>query len=105
MSCEIIIKAAIKRREIFKNLEKHLHVIKEVITKLDHDAEVYLFGSVAENRYNYSSDIDVLIVTKVESSKVFFELWKSGIKEPFEIHVHPHDKAKLFGVRTKLIKI
>ncbi|MGB9660338.1 MAG: nucleotidyltransferase domain-containing protein [Nitrososphaerales archaeon] len=50
---------------------------------------MFLFGSVAENTHTISSNIDVLIVTDVEPAKVHFELWKAGIKEPFEIHVQP----------------
>ena len=72
---------------------------------MDRHAEVFLFGSVAENRHTYSSDVDVLIVTNVEPAKLHFELWNSGIKEPFEIHVQPPAKASLYTRRGKLIKV
>jgi hypothetical protein len=32
------------------------------------------------------------------------ELWKAGIKEPFEIHVHPPEKAAFFK-KAKLKKL
>jgi len=72
---------------------------------LDSHAEAYLFGSVAENRHTYSSDIDVLIVTRAEPAIVHFELWKSGIKEPFEIHVQPPEKTDPYKRRAKLVEI
>ena len=101
----MIVKTALKRREVFRNLDRHLHTIKETITKLDSHAEAYLFGSVAENRHTYSSDIDVLVVTKAEPAIVHLELWKSGIKEPFEIHVQPPEKTDPYKRRAKLVKI
>jgi len=103
MSHEIIIEMAIKRREVFNNLNEYLQTIKDVVKKIDNRAELYLFGSVAEKRYAYSSDIDVLILTEAESAKVYLELWKAGIRDPFEVHVQPLEKARLFT--SNLVKI
>jgi len=47
----------------------------------------------------------VLIITKVEPAKVHLELWKTGIKEPFEIHIQPPEKIDYYKKRAKLIKI
>lgn len=87
-----------------KNLTKYLKIIKEKIAELDPNAEVYLFGSVAENNYNYSSDIDILVITNLYPAKVHAELWKAGIKDPFEIHVYSAEKASFFK-RAKLKEI
>jgi predicted nucleotidyltransferase len=65
---------------------------------------VYLFGSTPEKRHTYSSDIDVLIITKKEPARVHYELWKAGIKEPFEIHVQPPEKLHLYRRKAKLVK-
>lgn len=100
-----MVRMAVERQEVFRNLEKYLQIIKETVNKLDPYAEFYLFGSVAENRYTYSSDVDVLIVTRIEPARVHFELWKSGIKEPFEIHIQPTEKVDLYRRRAKLVKI
>jgi len=105
MSHEILVKNALKRQKAFKNLKENLQIIKETIKKLDPNAEVYLFGSVAQKKHNYSSDIDILITTKLKPAKILAELWKAGIKEPFETHVHPPEKADIYKKRTKLIKI
>jgi hypothetical protein len=104
-SRELLVKYALKRQEAFKNLPVHLKTIKETIHKIDPDAEIYLFGSVAEKRNNYSSDIDVLIITKLPPANVHAELWKAGIKEPFEIHVHTSQEAILYKSRAKLVKV
>jgi|YelNatPaOPRAMG01_1025707.scaffolds.fasta_scaffold122323_2 predicted nucleotidyltransferase len=105
MSHKILIENAIKRQKAFKNLEKNLQTIKKTVNKLDPNAEIYLFGSVAEKRHNYSSDIDILIITTVKPAIVHAELWKSGIKEPFEIHVHSPEKAAFYKTKAKLVKV
>jgi predicted nucleotidyltransferase len=105
MSHEILVKTALKRQEAFRNLAKHLKTIKKTVHKLDPEAETYMFGSVAEKKHNYSSDIDILIITKLHPAKIHSELWKAGIKEPFEIHVYTPEKATFFKTRTKLVKI
>jgi predicted nucleotidyltransferase len=105
MERKFLVKTALKRQEVFRDLEKHLQTIKETLSKLDTQTEVYLFGSVAENRQTYSSDIDVLVVTKLEPARVHYALWNSGIKEPFEIHVQPPEKIDFYRRRAKLTKI
>jgi hypothetical protein len=104
MSNELLAKTALQRQEAFKNLPKHLKTIKKTVGKLDPKAEVYLFGSVADNSYNYSSDIDILVVTDTYPAKVICELWKAGIENPFEIHVYPPEKADFFK-NAKLVRL
>jgi len=105
MSHEILVKTALRRREAFKRLAENLDVIKRTVHKLDPEAEIFIFGSVAENRYNYSSDIDVLIITRIHPATVHFELWKAGVKDPFEVHVHPPEKLAFTKKRATLIKV
>jgi len=105
MSLDILVKRALMRREAFRKLNERLKIIKDIVHKLDPEAEVFLFGSVAEGKYNYSSDIDVLIVTELHPAKILSELWRAGIKEPFEIHVHTPEKAALYKNRAKLLRI
>ncbi len=105
MSHELIVEEAIRRQRIFNNLKEYLQTIKMTVRKMDPEAEVYLFGSVAENRYTYSSDIDILIVTRMEPAKVHLELWKTGIKDPFEIHVQPPEGLNPYKDRGKLTRI
>jgi len=105
MSLDILVKRALKKREVFRKLRNYLKTVKSVVRKLDPKAEVFLFGSVAEGRYNYSSDIDILIVTELHPAEILSELWRAGIKEPFEIHVHPPEKAAIYKNRAKLLRI
>jgi len=85
LSDKLIIERALQRQEIFRNLPKYLRTIKITVQKLDPKAKVYLFGSVAEEKNNYSSDIDILVTTNLNAAIVHSELWKAGIKEPFEV--------------------
>jgi predicted nucleotidyltransferase len=87
-----VIEDARRRQDVFKNLDKYLRIIKEVVRSIDPDAEVYLFGSVAENRYALSSDIDVLIITNADPGIVLEKLWRAGIGPPFEVHVRMPNK-------------
>jgi len=105
MSHKILVKTALKRQEAFRNLAEHLKTIRETVHKLDPEAETFMFGSVAEKKHNYSSDIDILIVTRLHPAKIHYELWKAGIREPFEIHVHSPEKAAFYKTRTRLVKI
>ncbi|ADY02223.1 hypothetical protein VMUT_2026 [Vulcanisaeta moutnovskia 768-28] len=84
---DYLIKDARMRQDVFKKLDKYLRIIKEVVRSIDPDAEVYLFGSVAENRYALSSDIDVLVITNADPGIVLEKLWRAGIGPPFEVHI------------------
>jgi predicted nucleotidyltransferase len=80
--------------------------LAEVVTSLDPEAEVYLFGSVAEGRHLYSSDVDVLIVTeRLSPGEVIAALKKEGFDDPFEIHVVDRSMLELYERRSKLIKL
>lgn len=94
-----------QRRLVFQGLQGYLEVIKRVVGELDPEAEVYLFGSVAEGRNNLSSDIDILIVSRVDPATVHLKLWRAGVKEPFEIHVHTREEAAFYEGRVKLLRI
>ena len=98
-------KRVLQRRVVFDRLKKHLDIIKRVVYELDPEAEIYLFGSFAEGRSNLSNDIEILIVTKMDSAKVHLELWRAGVKEPFEIHVHTKNEAAFDVGRVKLLKV
>ena len=76
-----------------------------LVKELDEDAEVYLFGSVAEGKHTLSSDIDVLVVTNQPPGKVLATLWEKGIKDPFEIHVITKNMLETYRKRAKLVMI
>ena len=104
MSDDILVEAALQRQEAFNNMPKYLEIIKKTACHLDPKAKIYLFGSATTEEHNFSSDIDILIITKLSPAKTHSELWKAGITEPFEIHVHSPKEATFFK-RTKLVKV
>jgi predicted nucleotidyltransferase len=101
MSYDHLFEEVHRRRQVYKNLKKHLEHIKETLRNLDQDVEIYLFGSVADNTHTLSSDIDVLVIINSEPVKVHLVLWKNGIREPFEIHVHPPRKTQIFQEKSQ----
>jgi len=102
---KLLVEEAKRRAEIFRDLDKYLKKIVEIVKELDRNAEVYLFGSVAEGKHLLSSDIDILVVTNLAPGKVLAILWEKGIKDPFEIHVATKEMLKIYRRRSKLIKI
>ncbi len=105
MSEELFVEEARRRAEVFKNLERYLTAIAEAVKELDEDAEVYLFGSVAEGRHLLSSDVDVLVVTDLSPGEVLAALWERGIKDPFEVHVVNREALEIYKAKSKLVKV
>jgi len=103
MSDDVLVEMALQRQEAFRNLPKYLEIIKKTTCRLDPKAKTYLFGSAITEEHNYSSDIDILIITRVNPAKIHSELWKAGINETFEVHVHSPEKASFFESEAKLI--
>ncbi|MEM2007479.1 MAG: nucleotidyltransferase domain-containing protein [Sulfolobales archaeon] len=105
MSERLLVKLARHRAEVFRNLKHYLKVAVEAVKELDEDAEVYLFGSVAEGTYTLSSDVDVLVVTDRPPEEVLVKLWERGIKDPFEVHVVKREMLDLYKRRSELVKV
>jgi predicted nucleotidyltransferase len=102
---EHLISEALKRREIFNNLNVYLKKLKEVVVKVDSKAEVYIFGSIAEDRYNYSSDVDVLIVTEKDKLKMLKALTKEEFTKVFEVYIRKPKDIAWYKKMTKLVRI
>ncbi len=105
MRRDFLVEEAKRRAKIFSRLEEHLRVIVNTVKSLDPEAEVYLFGSVAEGRHLLSSDIDVLVVTEAHPGTVLAELWRRGIGDPFEVHVVGREMLEAYRRRAKLVKL
>ncbi|QOJ79210.1 nucleotidyltransferase domain-containing protein [Infirmifilum lucidum] len=105
MSEELLVREAKRRAEVFRNLPEYLKLIRDTVLRLDENAEIYLFGSVAEGRSLLSSDIDILVVTNLPPPKILAELWKAGIEDPFEIHVIDGRSLEAYKRRAKLVPI
>jgi predicted nucleotidyltransferase len=55
LSEEFWLREARRRGEVFDNLDTYLRRLAAFVKRLDPSSEIYLFGSVAEGRYLYSS--------------------------------------------------
>jgi predicted nucleotidyltransferase len=96
----VLAEEALRRQRIFRNLDRHLHEIHRLVERLDPRARVYVFGSWTEGRHTYSSDIDVLVLTRVAPAQVQAALWRAGIRDPFELHVQPPERLPLYRRRA-----
>lgn len=105
MSERLLVKLARHKAEIFRNLKHYLKIAVEAIKELDENAEVYIFGSVAEGTHTLSSDIDILVVTERPPEEVLVKLWDRGIKDPFEVHVIKRELLDAYKRRSKLVKV
>ncbi|MEM2344857.1 MAG: nucleotidyltransferase domain-containing protein [Thermoproteota archaeon] len=97
---ELLIREAVKREEVFRNLPELLKRIKKVMSEADGESRVFLFGSVLRGEHVLTSDIDVLILTKLKPCEIIAKLRKEGFDEPFEFHV---TDEKTFGFYCKTI--
>ncbi len=98
---ELLIREAARREEVFKSLPELLKRIKKIVGEADEESRVFLFGSVARDECVLTSDIDILILTKLKPSEVIAKLRKEGFDEPFEFHV---TDEKMFSFYIKLIR-
>jgi predicted nucleotidyltransferase len=106
LSEEFWLREARRRREIFDNIDTYLRRLAGIVKRLDPGCEVYLFGSVAEGRHLYSSDVDVLVVSDVlKPGEVLAVLWAEGFGDPFEVHVVDRAAAEAYRRRARLIPV
>jgi len=102
---DYLVTEALERRKIFQNLTIYLRKLKELVLEVDPHAEIYLFGSVAENRYNYSSDIDILVISEADRLKVLRALAKEDFTKVFQIHVRRPKEINWYKRMTRLVRI
>lgn len=99
-----MIREAARRREVFGNMPKLLKKMKKILSEADRGSRIFLFGSVVKKEYVLTSDIDVLIVTKLKPSEVIAKLRKEGFDEPFEFHVADEKMFKLYNRLIRELK-
>ena len=73
---KLLVEEAKRRAEIFRNLDKYLKKVAEIVKELDKNAEVYLFSSVVKGKHLLSGDIDILVVTNLAPGEVLAVLWE-----------------------------
>jgi predicted nucleotidyltransferase len=86
----------LSREKYFKNYLEYAKILKDNAKKIlkDKKLRVLVFGSVVENDFTLSSDIDVLIISNkapmkgVKRGKILGKIYASlGKAHPFEIHL------------------
>ena len=101
---EILLREGRRREEIFKNLPEYLKKLKAFLKKLDKNCMVFIFGSVVKNEYTLISDIDILILTKLEPAELIAKLRENGFNEPFEFHVVDEKRFKFYKYFVQELK-
>ena len=96
MSEGFLVREARRREHIFRNLDRYLEELKDLITQMDESARVFLFGSVLRREQVLRSDIDILILTKLRPSEVIAALRRAGFDEPFEFHVVDEEMFEVY---------
>ena len=99
-----------RRRMYFDNLDYYLRKIKEIVEKNVPNAEIYLYGSVAEGDYSIGlSDIDIAIVSDNLSDRdkkleLFGVLTKKFFESPFEFHIFTKEQWESYKKFIKKFK-
>ncbi len=106
-----------ERAEIVRKYREWLPKIANAAKEVLGDANIYLFGSVAEGEATPSSDVDIMIVTRGENvatgrkrAEVIAEIEeRAGLPfvHPFEFHLMSKDEferwVKIF--KPKLVRV
>ncbi len=99
-----------ERKKYFENLDEYLKEIKNIVKKEISEFEIYIFGSVAENRYSIGlSDIDVAIVSdefkdRKKKLDVFGMLTWIFMDSPFEFHLLTKEQWNFYRRFIKTVK-
>ena len=74
--------------DMLRNYREVARRVKEIVRRLDSDAEVYVFGSLPRGEFTGASDIDILVVTERLDlkDKMRVDVYRS-IEAPVELHV------------------
>ncbi|MGC8961613.1 MAG: nucleotidyltransferase domain-containing protein [Candidatus Bathyarchaeia archaeon] len=84
---KLLLKEAERRREVFRNLTKHLRDLSLLLKRMDEESRIFLFGSLARWDHVLISEVDVLIKTNLKPKEVIAKLRGEGFDEPFEFHI------------------
>ena len=93
-----------EKERLFENAFSVAEEIKKKAQKILGECEVYITGSFTEGRHNFSSDLDILIVSDRIPQKFDFEWYASFVKsltDNSRINIHPVNR-KMFLRNRKL---
>lgn len=81
--------------DMLKNYRKIAGDVKNIVKKIDVNAEVYVFGSVVRGKYTGASDIDIMIVTDKINLKyeIMTKVYKA-VDAPIQLHIVTKDQLE-----------
>jgi predicted nucleotidyltransferase len=93
-----------------KNWKEIAKRVKEIVSRIDPSAEIYVFGSVVRGEYTGASDIDILVITNNIEKKyeIMVKVYKE-IDAPVELHIVTPEQYRRWYMRfvneDELVKI
>ena len=110
-----IFEVGFERRKMIEKWREYVSKIASACRKILGECEVYVFGSVVENKWTGGSDVDVLIVSNNvpvsnrERAKIIAKIEEEAnlpFTHPFEMHLVSKDEAKWYWKHIrKAVKI
>ncbi|BEP17911.1 nucleotidyltransferase domain-containing protein [Pyrofollis japonicus] len=86
--------------QLLRDWRRMVSLVAEIAAVIDPYSRVYVFGSIVEGRYTGASDIDVLILTRIDPKKLYEEvtarLWDLIGEDSaiLDLHVVPLEAAE-----------
>lgn len=105
-----IFEVGFEKRRMVENWREYVSKIAKACKELLGECEVYVFGSVAENKWTGGSDVDILIIsdntppTSKERAEIIAKIEEKinlPIAHPFEIHLATRKEAKWYWKHIK----
>ncbi|MEM0465048.1 MAG: nucleotidyltransferase domain-containing protein [Pyrobaculum sp.] len=100
MSVELFRRLWEERAEELDKLWHTLERLRDVVTRLDPEAQVYVFGSFARGTARPDSDVDVLVVTELAST----EEGRLAVRRALGEVLSPHSPVELHVASTEQFK-
>lgn len=92
------------KKKMIENRKKYLKLIQKSIKSILEDSEVYIFGSLIENKLVVASDIDILIIADIPKDHLIRAELTAKIEEnaglplyhPFDIHILTEEELNVW---------
>lgn len=100
----------LKALNYLRNCKEVVRRVKEVVGRVDPNAEVYVYGSTVTGKFTGASDIDVLVITSNMDKRydIIVEVYKS-VDAPIEVHVATPQQYerwyKRFIAESEIVKV
>lgn len=105
-----IFEVGFEKRKMVEKWREYVSKIAKACKEILGECEIYVFGSVAENKWTGGSDVDILIIsnntpsTSKEKAKIIATIEEKTnlpITHPFEIHLVTRKEAEWYWKHIK----